>query len=234
MRKTAFDPGIEMGGDIVDERVAPFGGVKADHVIAEHAGHQIAVVGQRHHQAGGRPRRVEEKAQTVFKTTITQALAQRHQMVVMHQDQVFRLDQRRHRFGKTGVHPRIAAGKIARDLGQVEPVMEQRPQGAVGETVVIFIYILGFQVDRRGCNPVFALEADMAGKLVGLLARPAEPEAVALAQRRRQRDRKSAPVRAFTRLGSLHPVGNGNQSAHRASLQGRESMPAHWISPTSE
>ena len=59
--------------------------------------------------------------------------------------------------------------------------------------------------------------------------------AAGFAQRRRQSDGKPALRRIVApRLGSADPVGNDNQAAHRTALHGRESNPAHLISPTSE
>src|SRR3546814_14021914 len=77
----------------------------------------------------------------------------------------------------------VPALEGALELGQVEAVVEQRPQGAVGITVVIFLDILLRQVDRARGDAAIGLEmaimprADVAG--------PAEPDAVARSEERR-------------------------------------------------
>ena len=78
-----------------------------------------------------------------------QLLAERDQVIVVHPDQVVGLDQRRDRLGEALVDPLVAAGEAAVIFGQVDPVVEERPQGAVGVAVIIFVDVLLLEVDRR-------------------------------------------------------------------------------------
>src|SRR3546814_8222611 len=64
----------------------------------------------------------------------------------------------------------------------------QRPQGAVGITVVIFLDILLRQVDRARGDAAIGLEMEIMPRAD--VARPAEPDAVAFQERRGERDGK--------------------------------------------
>ena len=123
---------------------------------------------------------------------LAQLLAQRDQMIIVDPDQVVGLDQRRDRLGEALVDPLVAGAEAAVIFGKVDPVVEERPQGAIGVAVIIFVDVLLFEVDGRRGDAVVAVQVDLAGERVGLLARPAEPQAARFPQRRRQRDRQPA------------------------------------------
>ncbi len=113
--------------------------------------------------------------------------------------------------------------------------MEQRPQGTVGVTVVIFLDVLLFQVDRRGGDALGPLHVDVAGEMIGLLARPPEPQPAILPQRRFKRHAQSA-LRAGRRTSfrRRHAIGDDDKAAHRTELHGLDNKPAQLINPTSE
>src|SRR3546814_1877929 len=118
--------------------------------------------------------------------------AQRDQVIVVNPEQVVRLDQRDQRVGETGVHPFIAPGKAALELRKIDTIVEQGPQRAVGIAVVIFVYVLLFEIDGGGSDAVIGLEIDLAGEMRGRVARPSEPEAAVLPQRGGQCDGQPA------------------------------------------
>jgi hypothetical protein len=217
------------------EAVEPVLGLEADQIVGEHRAHQPLVEGQGHDQPLRRPGDMEEEADPVAKPVLAQLHAQWDQMIIVDPDEVVGLDQRRHRAGEALVDPLIAAAEAAVIFGIVDPIVEQRPQGAVGVAVIIFVDILLLEVDRRGGDALVPLQVDMAGELVGLVARPAEPQAAIFPQGRRQRHRQPALGAAgAARLGRRHPVGDDDQPAHRTALHGLDSSPAQLISPTSE
>src|SRR3546814_1705636 len=76
-------------------------------------------------------------------------------------------------------------------------------------------------------SAVDALHRELAGEMLGLVSRPAEPDAAALVQRRAHRDRKSAlrPRRAAP-FRHRHAVRDDDQPAHRPESQPRDSNPA--------
>ena len=140
------------------------------------------------------------------------------------------LDQRPDGIGEALVRALVAAGEVALIFGEIDPIVEQRPQRAVGVAVIIFLDVLLLEVDRRRRHAVLALEIDVAGEVVGPLARPAEPDAAILAQRRGQRDGEPA-LRA---AAGGDAVGNDDQAAQRTMLHGLLSRTAQLIMPTSE
>jgi len=77
-------------------------------------------------------------------------------VIVLHPDVIFGFDQRQDRIGKPFIRAAIPPGKATFVFGQVDAVMEQRPEGAVGKAVVVFLDVLVFQIDCRGANPVLS------------------------------------------------------------------------------
>ncbi len=156
-------------------------------------------------------------------------------MVVMDPDEIVFLDQRRDACGKAFVDPLIALAGLAFVLSQVEAEMEQRPQRGIGIAVVILVDIAVREVDRRGGDAVVALRGYFALVLLALRARPAEPDALVIAQRRVQRAGKPAlRTRGAACLGHRDPVRDDDEFAYRTSLQGLDNRPAQLITPTSE
>jgi hypothetical protein len=49
-------------------------------------------------------------------------------MIIVDPDQIVGLDQRRHGLGELGVDPLIAASEASIIFGQVDPIVEQRPE----------------------------------------------------------------------------------------------------------
>ena len=154
----------------------------------------------------------------------------------MDPDEVIGLDQRGEGGAETLVDPLVAGAEGPVELGQVDPVVEERPQRPVGVAVIIFVDILFLEVDGGGGDAAMGPEMDLAAELLRLLARPAEPEPVRFLQRCEQGDGQPA-LRALggARLGRGHPVGDDNKPAHQRTLvHGRERSPAQLIRPTSE
>ena len=125
---SAVDRAAELALDIMAEALQPFLGLEADQVVGEHRADQPLVEGQRHQQPARRPGDVEEEADPVLHAALAQLLAERDQMIIVDPDQVVRLDQRRDRLGEALVDPLVAAAEAAVIFGQVDPVVEERPQ----------------------------------------------------------------------------------------------------------
>src|SRR5690606_16694976 len=131
-------------------------------------------------------------------------------------------DQRRDRLGEALVDPLVAAAETAVIFGEVDPVVEERPERPVGIAVIIFVDVLLLEVDRRGGDAVLAMQVDLAGEFLGLLARPAEPDAAILPERGGEGDRKAALRAGTARLRRRDTVGDDDQAAHLTEVQGRE------------
>src|SRR3546814_14138843 len=97
-------------------------------------------------------------------------------MIILHPNQIVRLDQRDQAVRELLVDAFIAAAELILILGKVDAIMEERPERAVGIAVVIFLDVLRLEVDRRGGDAIGARHGQLAGEMLDLLARPAEPD----------------------------------------------------------
>src|SRR3546814_2981244 len=100
----------------------------------------------------------------------------------------------------------------------MDTIVEQGPQRAVGIAVVIFVYVLLFEIDGGGSDAVIGLEIDLAGEMRGRVARPSEPEAAVLPQRGGQCDGQPALVPGALGDRLLNAVGNRTEE-HQSELQ---------------
>src|SRR3546814_8483073 len=89
------------------------------------------------------------EADPVAKAVRAQSLAQRQEMIILHPNQIVRLDQRDQAVRELLVDAFIAAAELILILGKVDAIMEERPERAVGIAVVIFLDVLRLEVDRR-------------------------------------------------------------------------------------
>src|SRR3954447_8633538 len=84
---------------------------------------------------------------------------------------------------KVLVDPHIARQVATRKFGEIEAIMQHRPEHAVGKAVVIFLVILGAEA---GHDVVDVLVPDGAGvecpSLASYLAAPADPKSRAIPQ----------------------------------------------------
>ena len=122
-----LDRPAQLALDIMVEALEPFLGLEADQVIVEHRFDQPAMERKRGDQPVRRPRNVEEEAEPVGDPHAPQALAERDQMIVVDPNQIALGDQRGDGRRDPVVDPLIARSEQAIELGQVDPVMEQRP-----------------------------------------------------------------------------------------------------------
>ncbi len=110
---------------------------------------------------------------------VPQHLAEWDHVIILHPDDVFGFDQRAGRVGEAVVDAVIAAFEIAGIFGQVDAIVKERPERLVGVTVIIFVYVLLFEIDRRRLDAFIFGKADMAGEIFGDFARPTDPDAPA-------------------------------------------------------
>ncbi len=175
---------------------------------------------------------MKEEAEPVLDSVLAQHPAEGDHVVVVHPDQVVRRDVRADDLSERAVDSFIAALEVALELGQPEAVMEQRPEGAVRVSVVIFFDILIGEVNR--CGRDAGIRAELGFAAFTRLAGPAEPNPFMLAKRRRQRNGET-PLRArFIGVRRLDAVRDGDQPTHRIALQPLLSSTALLMIPTSE
>ena len=235
--------GVDLGAELVlaimEKAFEPFLRLEADHVVIEQRADQPLVIGQRYEQPRRRPGDVQEEADPVLDPARTQPFAQRDQVIIVDPYDIVGFDQRRCQFGEAFVDAFIALARLAFVLGEVEPVVEQRPQRRIGVTIVIFVDVALRQVDCRSGHAVIGLRVDMPGaSALAFLPRPAEPQPLSIAECGMQGARKAALcARCATCLGHCNAVGDNDESGvigQRTSLHGLLSRPAQLIIPTSE
>ena len=228
--------GTQFLGAVMQEAVEPFLRLEADQIVLQHRAHQALVIRQGDEQACRRPGDMEEEPDPVRDAARTQTFAERDQVIIVDPDEIVFFDQRRDRFGEGFVDALVPLAGLAFVFGQVQPVMEQRPQSRIGVAVVIFVDIALRKVDRRGRHAIMGLGIyPAAGTLFAFLPRPAEPDAAMLAQRGIERPCQPAlcPGSAAG-LGHCDTVRNDDEFGYRTSLQGLDNRPAQLITPTSE
>ena len=143
--------------------------LEADQIVIGEAAEDFPVVRQGLQNVRRRAGRVEEKADRVAMAARAQLASQQHQMIVVHPDDVVLVEQRAQSIGEHAVDAHVAAGVGARVFLQVDPVVKDRPQHAVGEAVVIFLDVVFRQIDQDVGDLV---DLDDVRLAVRLLRRP--------------------------------------------------------------
>jgi len=137
--------------------------------------------------------------------TASQRGRDRDQVVVVNPDKVVFDDDLFQLVGEVLIHPEIAAEIPARELGKIQPVMQYRPQHAIGETIVVFLIIFVRQIGDDVFD-VLVLDGPRLQRLWRVrrrdLAAPAEPDATIALQR--------GPQRHFQTSGALRPFTGRN------------------------
>ena len=80
--------------------------------------------------------------------------------------------------GEQLVDAQVARGVGAGIFLQINAIMEDRPEHAVGQAVVVFLIIDGREIDQRVRYLVHLDRLRLRGRLVVDLAAPAKPESV--------------------------------------------------------
>ena len=120
------------------------------------------------------------------------------------------------------------------EVGQIEPVMKQRPECTIGKAVIIIVEIILTQIQRGIANIARICDFRRHGRAVGGLTTPAEPQTAIFTQGIVQGDSKPAGLRFLVGCNS-NAIGDNNQSlTHRASFQLRLNRVAQVIMPTIE
>ena len=213
------------------EAVLVAAGLEADQVVCVQGRHQALVVGHGHQQVGRGHRHVQEEPDPAVDPAFAQQRCQRDQVVVVDPDDVVRAQPRRQLVGEQRVDPAVALAGGAVVVDQVQAEVQQRPQRAVGEPVVVRVQVRAVEVHGDVADVAVDLFVHLAAGLAHALAAPAEPQPAAFAQRPLQRHRQAAGA---VLAGDRHPVGHHHQPAHEASCQERDRRMAAMIRPTCE
>ena len=192
------------------------------------------MVGQGLQDVRGRTRRVKEKSDGVAMAARTQFPSKQHEMIIVHPDDVIFPEQRAQAVSEHAVDTDIPAGVSAGIFLQIDPVVKDRPQHAVGETVVIFLNVVLRQINEDIRHLVDINDLRRPVRLLRDLAAPPEPHSVAIFERSLYRNRHSPCERGPGRFRHRHAVGDDNQSRAHASSQLDDSRVALLMIPAME
>ncbi|MCY1420490.1 hypothetical protein D9M71_361120 [compost metagenome] len=223
----------EYAGQVAGEVGGVVLGLEADQVVFGEGPDQLGMVGQGGQDVGRRHRDVQEEADAVGVAAGAQGLGEGDQVVVVHPEDVVRLQQRAQAFGEELVDAQVAAEVRLVELREVQPVMQDRPQHAVGEAVVVLLEVVRTHVGEDVPH-VAALDGGERRRLLLHLAAPAEPEPAALAHGRFHRDGEPPGGEGASLVGYRHPVGDHYESRHRPSSQRMDRRMAELIRPAIE
>ncbi len=222
---------VHVAGEVRQVGVA----LEADQVVGEERAHQPFVLRNGGHDQRRRQWDVQEEAHALLATQGAQLGGQRNEVVVVDPHQVFGPQQRGQPVREQAVDTAVAVDVAAVEFGQVEPVVEYRPQHAVGITQVVGRVVGARQVQRGQRQRAGTVQAgrDVAA-FAGFhhLTAPAEPQPAGRGQRVAKPDSQAAGSR-LARVG--HTVGDDDQARHQITVsQGADRRTAPLISPTIE
>ena len=142
-----------------------------------------------------------------------------HQVIIVHPDDVVLVQQRAQVIRIEVVHADVAARVSAGVLLQVNAVVENRPEHAIGEPVAIFLNVVVRQVDLDMGDFVEIEGSRLANWLVGHLAAPAKPHAVLIFERSFHRRGQFVSERGISLFRRHDPVGYYDEPWAHASSQ---------------
>ena len=175
---------------------------------------------------------MDEETDLVAVPAVAQRLGQRNQMIVVHPYDVVGFQQCFEVTGEILVYPEIAAEIASREFGEIEPIMQDRPQHTVGKAVVEFLVVILAKIDS-GIGNVFVRDGLHGPRhIFGNASAPAEPQAAVPLERRPNRDFEPASSRAAIR--NSNPVRYYDEPRQYRSPQLRDSLIAVNVSPDIE
>jgi hypothetical protein len=209
-------------------------GLEADQIVGAQLRDQPFVVRQRRENLRRRKRHVQEVADAVAMAAIAQHLGERNEMIVVHPDHIVGLEEIVQLIGEMRIDAAVTAEIAARELGKIEPIMQDRPQHPVGEAVVVFLIIRLGQIghDVGHVALIDGMGRDLAVGRDG--AAPAEPDTAVLLEQRTYGDGEPAGLVAAILARDGHTIRNDDQPRQYRSSQLRESRIADRMRPAIE
>ena len=219
-------PGLQVQAlaDQAQEVLGAAAELEADEVGAEEAAQDLVAPGQLDEQLGGREGDVQEEADEEVGALLAQHLRHELQLVVLHPDRGALLGHRRRAVREALVDLHVRVPPLPAELGRHDHVVVERPQGAVGEPLVV-VGDLGLRQRHRD-----ELEAVVLERLDHLVRRPVPPDPGPVVgvhhrlQRGHQAARRRAPGRGAVRVLDAvdgEPVGHHDEArAARGLLLG--------------
>ncbi|KAG1090440.1 hypothetical protein G6F40_013130 [Rhizopus arrhizus] len=167
-------------------------GLEADQVVGIQRGEQPQVIGHGLQQVGRGHRDVQEEADAAADAAFAQQRTERDQVVVVDPDDVVLAQQRGELVGEQRVDLVVGLAGATVVVDQVQAEVQQRPQRAVGEAVVVTVNFALAQVQGDELDVAVLLRVQRATALAHALAAPSEPPAAACLPLGQQADRQAA------------------------------------------
>src|SRR5262249_34906358 len=117
-----------------------------------------------------------EEADAVLVAELAQGLGKRHQVIIVHPNQIVRLQHLVDLVREIVVDTQVAGQIATGEFGKVDAVVQDRPQHPVGEAVVVFLVILLGEIGNDVGDLVFDDLAGLDLAARGDAATPAEPD----------------------------------------------------------
>ena len=147
---------------------------------------------------------MQEKTDPVGVASPPQCVRDRDQVIVVDPDEIVTLDDFLKLGRKVIVDPEIPAEVPERKLGEVEPIVQYRPQHPIGETVIVFLIIMLSQIGDDVFDVLVLDGSHSQLVLRSNLPAPSKPHATVVLQRR--------PQRHFEPAGALGAIAGGNRN----------------------
>ena len=200
---------------VVVEIAQVVAGLEAEQVVRAHRLDQLVVPRQGDVDFGCGEWDMQEEADPALHAEPAQLLAHRDQVVVVHPDQVVVAQIGIKLLGEQLVDLAVGHVPVAIEARQVEAVVEQRPQRAVGEAAVVALEGARREVEGDVGDVAGAKDFWHRRGGLGLLSAPAEPDAAGLAQGGEDADREPARGRGLVARDRRDAIGDDDEPAHR-------------------
>ena len=221
--------------DQADEVLCGLGKLEADQVGTEEALEELSAPGDLLEELGRRERDVQVEADAQVGAELAQHLRDQLELVVLDPDGGALGGDLGTLLGEPLVDPLVAVPPLAVELRLGHDVVVERPQGAVGEALVVLLDVLGAHRHRQQMEPVVLERLEV---LVGATG-PADPDAVVGPQDRfegaDQASWGASPrLRAVRHLHSIdgEPIGHDYQVSLHISDSNGPDQSSPWCRST--
>jgi hypothetical protein len=155
---------------------------------------------------------MQKETDTGFAATASQLFRQWDEVIVVDPDDVVWRDQRHQRLREAGVHLEIDLALFFVRLGEIEPVVQSRPQATIGVAEIVALRFFVCEVDRSDGQPGYMLDVRRYREgIIARVAAPAKPESLGGLERVAKGNGEPASLELGIEVRD--PVGNNDKAA---------------------
>lgn len=152
-----------------------------------------------------------EKSDRVADAQSPQRLGDKDKVIIVNPDDVVGLQQGSETGCEQFVHAPVGRPGLAVEFGQVDAVMEERPERAIGEGEIKALIVRALKIDQHAGDPAVMLDDCVPGRVVLDLAAPPEPQRVARSERRLNGGDETARISCRC---TADAIGHDDQASH--------------------